>query len=472
MKQEPKPAWRVDRSHLPFALLIAGLASAPAWFGGNRMLAWGVNAVLFGAAACLFEASVLVRGEGHPVGLKALTPAWQLMLVAVAWGAFQAAALAPLAWIHPIWSIAREALSGAADGGGVSVNPDLTVLALMRLLTCVAAFWLALQLCRDARRARWLLQSVAAISTAYAGWGLIALTVSPGAVLGTDNPEMTGYVTSTFVNRNSFATYAGMGLTCAVGLMFHAYGREAAAGAGSLRLRAALWLEVTGGFGGALLIGEAVILTAALLLSVSRGGILSSLFGLGALGVLSYRGRMHSARRLWGSLAAAAAITAAAIVLFGEAIVGRVSQDGLYDGGRVAVYKIVVGAIAASPWLGHGYGTFADVFPMFRDRSIADAGVWDKAHNTYLEVLQGLGLVAGAMLIASVALLVMQCALGAMRRRRDASMPAVAAASGCIVGLHALVDFSLQIQAVALTFAALLGAGVAQSVSSRKSVAD
>ena len=471
MIQGPKPAWCADLSLAPFALLIAGLAWAPAWFGGNRLLAWGVNAVLFGAAACLFEASVLVRGEGHPVGLKTLTPSWLLLLVAVGWGAFQAAELAPMAWSHPIWPLAREALSDAADGG-VSVNRDLTVLALLRLLTCVAAFWLALQLCRDARRARWLLQSIAAIATAYAGWGLIALSVSPGAVLGADNPEMTGYVTSTFVNRNSFATFAGLGLTCVAGLMFHAFGHETAAGSGSLRLRAARWLEVTGGFGGALLIGEAIVLTAALLLSVSRGGILSSLFGLGALGVLSYRGRKHSARRLWSALAAAAVLAAAAIALFGEAIVGRVSQDGLYDGGRVAVYKIVVGSIAASPWPGYGYGTFADVFPMFRDRSISDAGVWDKAHNTYLEILQGLGVVAGAMLIASVAWLVVQCALGALRRRRDASMPAVAAASGCIVGLHALVDFSLQIQAVALTFAALLGAGVAQSVSSRNSMAD
>jgi hypothetical protein len=36
------------------------------------------------------------------------------------------------------------------------------------------------------------------------------------------------------------------------------------------------------------------------------------------------------------------------------------------------------------------------------------------------------------------------------------------------VGTHALVDFSLQIPATAVTFAALLGAAVAQSTSSRR----
>ena len=49
--------------------------------------------------------------------------------------------------------------------------------------------------------------------------------------------------------------------------------------------------------------------------------------------------------------------------------------------------------------LGYGYGTFIDVFPMFRDQSIGIEGVFEFAHNTYLEVLQGLGLVFGSMLI-------------------------------------------------------------------------
>ena len=41
-----------------------------------------------------------------------------------------------------------------------------------------------------------------------------------------------------------------------------------------------------------------------------------------------------------------------------------------------------------------------------------------------------------------------------------------------LVAANSLVDFSLQIQAVALTFMALLGAGVAQSKSSRLMVGD
>jgi O-antigen ligase len=108
---------------------------------------------------------------------------------------------------------------------------------------------------------------------------------------------------------------------------------------------------------------------------------------------------------------------------------------------------------------------------MFRDQSISVEGVWEQAHNTYLEVFQGLGLVFGSMLVACVALLVLKCVNGAINRQ-DSMTPRVAASVAILVGVQALVDFSLQIQAVTLTFMALLGAGVAQSESSRLALSD
>jgi O-antigen ligase len=100
---------------------------------------------------------------------------------------------------------------------------------------------------------------------------------------------------------------------------------------------------------------------------------------------------------------------------------------------------------------------------MFHDDSVGIWVFWDKAHNTYLESLQGLGLLFGGMLIASVVVLAWECVRGARTRRRDATVPAIAASVSFLVGTHALVDFSLQIQAVTLTYMAILGAGVAQA---------
>ena len=151
---------------------------------------------------------------------------------------------------------------------------------------------------------------------------------------------------------------------------------------------------------------------------------------------------------------------------FGNLIFSHLSDRGIADQGRVAVDVIMLRSIFDAPLLGYGYGTFIDVFPMFRDQSISMEGIWEFAHNTYLEVFQGLGLVFGSMLVACVVLLVLKCVNGAINRQ-DSMTPQVATSVAILVGVQALVDFSLQMQAVTLTFMALLGAGVAQSESSR-----
>ena len=151
---------------------------------------------------------------------------------------------------------------------------------------------------------------------------------------------------------------------------------------------------------------------------------------------------------------------------------GKVAESGLSDSARMAVYLIVLRSIFDAPLLGYGYGTFIDIFPMFRDRSISVEGGWDQAHNTYLEVFQGLGVVFGTALVVCVVILVIKCFKGARLRREGVMVPAVATGVAFLVGVHSLAEFSLQIQAVTLTFAAILGAGVAQSKSSYQIVND
>ncbi|MFV3078091.1 hypothetical protein [Niveispirillum fermenti] len=56
-----------------------------------------------------------------------------------------------------------------------------------------------------------------------------------------------------------------------------------------------------------------------------------------------------------------------------------------------------------------------------------------------------------------------RCAIGLVRRRRNQIFPAVALAATTLLGLHGVVDFSLQMPAVAATYAFLLGLGFAQS---------
>ena len=122
--------------------------------------------------------------------------------------------------------------------------------------------------------------------------------------------------------------------------------------------------------------------------------------------------------------------------------------------------------VAERPWQGHGYGNFEAAFAQHRDERFGDRV--DMAHNTYIEHLVELGVPATLLLYLGPLLLFGYCVRGVFARRRDQLFPLVAVGATVLVALHALVDFSLQIPAVAVTYAALLGIGVAQATPSPK----
>jgi len=448
-----------------FGLFVIGLAWVPFWEGSNQPAAWGINAVLFAGIAAIFEVLLLVRGEPHPVALHAIALPAALFALVISWIYVQTLTWPASPIAHPVWGMAADVL-GRRLAGSVSVDRDLTNLALLRLITAALVFWSALQLCRNGAFARLLFKSIAGIGGAYAAYSLIAFSLPSARLPWLSDAAGVGPTSSTFFNRNSFAAYAGLGLIAVCGLGVQLYRAEVSARAVNLRLAVAAVIEAAGRIG-AFVIGTGFLIAVALLLTGSRGGVIATGMGLVVLaGLTSRRGRRRVIpRAVLGVLACLAA--AVLLLVFGDPVVATLQQRGLEDVNRLAVYLLTIGSIADRPIFGHGYGSFSDVFPMYRDRSISVDGVWLQAHDTYLELFQGLGLVFGSMLLAGVLLLVWRCVGGAMTRRENQAIPRAAAAAAVLVGVHSLVDFSLQIQAVTLTFASMLGAGVAQAKSSR-----
>ena len=361
--------------------------------------------------------------------------------------------------------------TGLQLNGAISVNPSQTALSLMRLLTEASVLWLTIQLCRNSSRALLLVEAIALLVTCYSAYGLALAGVYCGHIPFFDATDAGGQVRSTFINRNNFATYAGLGLVATLALIFRSYRHEILVREGLSAFRLSRLIELTGRRG-VFLVGGAIVMLVALLASVSRGGIISTALGVFALFIMTFTKRQHGYGQQIEAIIFVTIILTFVLLLFGDSILGRIANSGFADAGRLAVYTIVARSISDAPILGFGYGTFADVFPMYRDLSIPVWGVWDKAHNTYLEVWQGLGLVFGSGLMLALALLVYRCLRGAIGRQRNATAAITASCAALVVGVHAAVDFSLQIDAVALTFLALLGAGLAQSESSRNVFSD
>ena len=451
----------VDVETVFLGLFIVALAWVPFWLGSNQVLPWAINAIVFPSLAAAYTVSLVVRGMPQPMPLRSIRLPALLFAAAAAWAVFQNATWTPAGLHHPVWQVAADVL-GRPIPGSISVDRDLTALALLRLMTAASVLWLALQLCRGARRAEIFLWALVGIGGLYAAAGIYAVAFLPGGVLF-DEIAPDRVVSSTFVNRNNFATFAGLGLIVALALTMRLYRRELRESGDVLRLKIAALIGTTGGTA-ALPLAVAFTILVALLLSGSRGGIIATAVGLLTLLALNVLSNRRTGRHEAAIALLVAVLIGAAFIAFGGVVLGRIAGQGLYDEGRLLAQVITIRSILSAPILGYGYGAFASAFPMFRDDTISVWSAWDKLHETYLEVLQGLGLVFGTMLIASVVLLVFRCVRAAVAGRRAFTIPAAAASVSFLVGAHALVDFSLQIQAVTLTYMAVLGAGVAQSI--------
>jgi O-antigen ligase len=441
-----------------FWLLLAVVLLAPLPLGSNRPLPASALAAAIGALSCAWGIGRLLGRPHAVVSMRPFWPALALVSLAAGWAALQAAPFTPASLHHPHWDQAREVL-GITHGGAISINPGATWNRLMGLLAYGGIFWLALQLCRSSVRGHQVLFALAAGGAAYAAYGLWGFIESDAEV-----------VTSTFVNRNSYATYAGMTLFCGLGLVVGELARQARPGISLRRLALDVLSRLHAPF--AVGIIACLLAGAALLLTQSRGAFVALCAALVAF-VWSLR-RMA----LVASRASVKAIAVFAIGLFvgivglaGEQTLGRLTATDAHALNRLAYYRTTWDAIWDRPLLGTGYGTYADAFKAYNHPGTGTYFL-DKAHNTYLQAIMELGWPAAAALYSGLALLVFRCLQRQLSFRRSASYPAVLAACSVLVAVHSLVDFSLEMPANAATFAVLLGAACAHQARTRRKLAD
>ena len=457
----------------PPAFLFYGLLAivliAPLPFAAVSVWAWAPLASLTAVLLAVWAVLLATGRLKLSVAPRKVAFAALLFAATVVWILVQMAPFTPSSWHHPIWSEAASVLKTGLSGR-ITVDPYETSGALTRLLWYAAIFWLALQVCREEKMARRALNALAIAGFAYAAYGLVIEFGGFERVLWLKKFTYEDSLTSTFINKNSYAAYAGIGLVCLTALISR---RMAAIGTPGTALgeRLARTLNLLFAQSWYLLLAWIVVLTA-LILANSRAGLVSSLLGIFALlGALALSRSVSRRVMLWMTAIMVVAVTVFFLVS-GDLVGRRFSTSVEQSRARIAVYELTLEAIADSPVLGMGFGTYRRVFQIYRKSSLEYKTPAAQAHNTYLENALELGIPAAAALTLSIGSLVVLCFLGVRRRRRGAIYPASAVGAGVLLAFHSTIDFSLQMPAIAASFAFLLGLGCAQSWSSRESVGE
>jgi O-antigen ligase len=431
--------------YLGWALVVTALL-APLPMGGIRAFFFMLYAAVV-AVLGLFYAVGLYRGHVRPrLPLSAFAVPVILFCLVIVW---MLITLLPVGLASaPEWA----ALSPLADlAGRITIAPGATFDMLVRYLTYGLFFVLALQVAVEKKRAKTMFRVVYLGIAAHALIALASLTFFGDVLLFLPKEAYVGDATGTFVNRNSFATFAAFGAIMGVALIFGVDEDDVA------RSRLSRIL-VQLGFN----VAPLALIGLALAFSHSRMGMFVAALGAGLIALIAVF-RSTGARRVLAGLMILVGLVSGAVLANTSGILfermATVDRDADV---RLAVYEQTLDLIAARPMSGYGGGTYEDAFRAVKTDPISPDVTFDAAHNLYLELAAELGIPATIAVVLSVLLLAGTTAVAAVRRE-NWTIPAAAAAVVLAGGVHSLVDFSLQIPAIVLMMLLILALGFAQS---------
>lgn len=441
---------------LSYGVLCLAALGAPALLGANRE--WSVALVTMGLAVALLSLAI---GRQDLFSLRRGAPLWQIRWITGSAIVFFIIAAVPL--IFGSYGVTDPAT--LTEISPARLPPDRTMIFQALLgytATCLALLTAYLIGTATPGARRLLLYLFLGTCVVYALYGIATDCI--GDVRACQS------VAAPFINRNSAATYFGFGVIVSLlCLTQYLRGLINAASRPQSRLGVRLVNLASTAFGtSGALAGAFLITGAGLLLTQSRGGAISVAIALlfAALMIWRRMGMACSVSRL--AVLAVAILVSLVWASASSGLVGRLQQTDLTGDARLMLYERTAEMIMERPLTGHGLGTFQERFTQYRTADMPPYPDYDKAHNSYLDLAAGVGVPAALLVLAMMTWIFGACLEAYFRAKRQHIAPLIGAALIVQVGVHSLVDFSMQIPGVQVNFAFAVGLALAAAISVRK----
>lgn len=433
------------------AAAILLLGAELALYGGDRREAALAFVAIEGAGLAL----LLGLTRWAPAELRrrpALTPLYLLFAGVVGWVVVQFAPFGP--------GMAKAAWDSIGAPPAITIDRFATLVELAKLLGLGAVFLIGFLLGAGDRRARAAFNTLGLVGGLYAAWALAGFYGRGWAGVVVVDGRLSASLLSPNTAAAAFGLFACLGWTGTLLAL-----RAAIAVEGPVRAQAAAglgrgwpWLCLT------------FLSLWALALTASRGGVLSTFAGLLTASLAAAAApQADSARR--GTREILAAATGALVLLLiaglgaGGPFVARLGNYQFGAADRTAYLDLYTAHLRDTPWTGLGLGAFERFNPLMLGPS-APARFWEfgAMHNVYLQWLYEAGWPGAALMFACVAWAIGIIVWGLRRRGASRRWPIAALAASALLAIHSVVDFDLQIPAVAALWTLLLGAGVGASL--------
>lgn len=444
------PRW-VQSLTLVVVAALPTVAAIP--LASNRPAAW-----LFWTALllCLAGIYILVVSWRQPdLRLQAADQSGLFLLwgLLIAWSLIQSVALAR-AMPEMLQTLPAAVVQLLPRPESLSLAPEASRLAALRLAGYGALAFLILQVNRKARHRNLLAWSVFLGVTAHAVWALLSLKVLGDQGAWGDKLAYFGAATGTFVNRNSFASFLGIGMVAGLVALAEQMQPSTIRSSQPASLLSFERLVLLAPACGLLLIAIALISTQ------SRMGLLSTAVALLYLLPAIVLSRAGSRRRAIGLAVSGLLGLVALLALLGGSVLDRAIFLAEGASTRMTLYREVAEMIRDRPWTGFGGDAFEPAFLLYQHPPLFSQVRWEDAHSTYLENWADYGLVFGSLPVVVLLGALWRLARVA-RSRRSASLQAHGGIAALILaGVHSTVDFSFEIPANVYLLILLVGLGL------------
>ncbi|QGZ93370.1 O-antigen ligase family protein [Terricaulis silvestris] len=196
------------------------------------------------------------------------------------------------------------------------------------------------------------------------------------------------------------------------------------------------------------------------LLTASRGGLAATGIGFGAfVGLLALRASGARRTLILAPALALGALGLWFIAMGADPVLGRFGDVGAALEGRQELLAPHWQAFLSRPLLGHGLNTFHDLNAMAITPDNWDSlRIVGAAHNIYVQALEETGVIGLALFVLMVAPPLWRALESAVMDKSAPHWSAALYGASLLFLVHGVMDFTLQIPAIAALFAFCLGA--------------
>jgi O-antigen ligase len=312
--------------------------------------------------------------------------------------------------------------------------PFLTRVELLKLAAYLLIFFLSTQVFRERRDLTNLVWFLILLCFAVSLLGIVQHFASDAKIYGLRTLTAGGDPFGPFVNRNHFAGFVELTLPAGLALLiFRGLRRDMIPLAGLLT----------------------IVPVGAMILSGSRGGIVSFAFEVAVLALLTRLRKAPEGPRL----VALAIVGFAALALVAWLGAGTAIErfSSLHPGDvtlsrRAGMFRGAAHIFFDHPIKGSGLGSLVAVYPRYE--TLYDGYIVDHVHNDYMELLAETGILGGLCGLTFLWILIRDArqSLTAEQGHFSRAVHAGAITALCGLLLHSMVDFNLHILSNVLLF--------------------